>query len=109
MKFSYYLQYLVCRIFWVILTITLFVNSESFVSSLIFIPFIYFSCLTALAVTYRIILNIGGDSEHLCLFPDDKRAVSNVSPSRMSFDGFFFLKSLMSVDFHQMLFLQLLR
>ena len=48
-------------------------NSESFMSSLIWIPFISFSSLTALTRTFKVILNNSGDSGHPCLAPDLRR------------------------------------
>ena len=48
-------------------------NSESFMSSLIWIPFISFSSLTALTRTSKVILNNSGDSGHPCLVPDLRR------------------------------------
>lgn len=39
-------------------------------------PYLYFSCLIALAGTYRVILRVGGGSRQPCLSPHGKRAVS---------------------------------
>uniref|UniRef100_A0A9L0S6K5 Uncharacterized protein n=1 Tax=Equus caballus TaxID=9796 RepID=A0A9L0S6K5_HORSE len=45
-------------------------NSESSISSFpIWIPFITFSCLMALAKTSNSVLNRSGESEHPCLVP----------------------------------------
>ena len=45
-------------------------NNESFTSScLVFLPFISFSCVIAVARTSKTILNISGDSRHSCLVP----------------------------------------
>ena len=47
-------------------------NSESYTSVPIWIPFISFSSLIAVARTSRNTFNNSGESEHLCLVPDLK-------------------------------------
>ena len=46
-------------------------NSESFTSSFpIWIPFIFFSSLIAVAKTFETMLNGSGEGGHCCLVPD---------------------------------------
>ena len=61
-------------------------NSERFTSSFpVWIPFISFYSLIAVAKTFKTKLNSSGESGHPCLVPDFRGNAFNFSPLRIMF------------------------
>ena len=60
-------------------------NSENFTSFPLWIPFIPFSTLIAVAKTSETMLKSSGESQHPCLVPDFRGNAFNFSPLRIMF------------------------
>ena len=66
-------------------SIMVFVNSDGFTSFPIWISFISFSSLIAIARTSKSMLNNHGENGHPCLVPDLRRNVFSFAPLRIMF------------------------
>ena len=60
-------------------------NNENFTAFMIWIPFISFSSLIAIARTSRTMLNNNGESGHSCLVPDHRGNAFSFPPLRIMF------------------------
>ena len=60
-------------------------SANSFTSFSIWIPFISFSSLIAVAKTSKTVLNSSGESGHPCLVPDLRGNAFSFSPLRIMF------------------------